>query len=470
MIALRPLYCVLLAALAAFGYSLAGEFHLDDYSILTGTRGFAEIRAPLQTRPLTQFTFWLNRQLGGANPAGYHAVNLGLHLGCIWLLWGILRKYAPDQGAAAGAALFALHPLQAEAVNYVFARGTLLAAFFCLLAWREWERDRGRRATGWFALALLAKEECVAFPLFLLLIRRDWKPVAAMLGLSLAAGLRVLWAASVIPGSGAGAQSGVSPLAYFEAQSGAILRYVRLLVLPWGFSADPRVPDYGWLGWLIVASGLAAAIRFWRHGRWIAGAFLVLAPSSTIFPAQDLSADRRMYLPLAAGAVAVSVAASRVPPRVVVGAGLLLASLSAHRTWVWASERRLWSEAVRGAPEKVRPRIQLARALPPGEALAVLEEARKIAPADPRIASEKGARLLEMNRPADALAEFGRALALAPKDALAVNNRGVALLALGQREAAVADFQRALLLEPCLEDARRNLRILGVAPEVECRR
>ena len=470
MIALRPLYCVFLAALAAFGYSLAGEFHLDDYSILTEARGLAEIWAPLQTRPLTQFTFWVNRQLGGAHPAGYHAVNLGLHLGCVWLLWGILRRYAPEHGAAAGAALFALHPIQAEAVNYIFARSTLLAAFFCLLAWREWERDRGWRATAWFAVALCAKEECVAFPLFLLLLRRDWKPGAAMLGLSLAAGLRVLWAATVTPGSGAGAQSGISPLAYLAAQSGAVLRYGKLLALPWGFSIDPRVPDYGWLGWLVVAALLAAALRFGRHGRWIAGAFLLLAPSSTIFPAQDLSADRRMYLPLAALAVPASLAASRVPLKAVFVAGLLLVGLSAHRTWVWASERRLWREAVERAPEKVRPRIQLARALPPGEALAVLEEAQKIAPAAPRIASEKGARLLEMNRPADALAEFGRALALAPNDALAVNNRGAALLALGQREAAVADFQRALLLEPCLEDARRNLRLLGIAPGVECRR
>jgi hypothetical protein len=470
MITLRPLYYVLLAAVAAFGYSLAGEFHLDDYSIFSGGFDWQDVWRPLETRPLTQLTFWANRKLGGAHPAGYHAVNLALHLACVWVLYAVLLRYLPPGAAAAGVTLFALHPLQAEAVNYVFARGTLLAALFCLLAWREWERGREWRSAGWFALALLAKEECVTFPLFLFLIRRSWKPVAVMLALSLAAGLRVLWAAAVVGGSGAGAQAGVAPLDYLAAQSGVVLRYLRLLALPWGFSFDPEVPAGGWLGWAALAALLAAVVRFWRHGWWLLGVFLLLAPSSTIFPAQDLSADRRMYLPMAALAAAAGMAARRLPAKYTAAAAVALTLLSAHRTWVWASEKRLWSEAAARAPGKIRPRLQLARASSPTEALAILEEAAKIAPNDPRIASEKGARLLQMNRPGEALAEFGRALALAPNDPLAVNNRGVALLALGQREAAEADFRRALRLDPCLEDARRNLRLLGAAPESECRR
>ena len=60
-----------------------------------------------------------------------------------------------------------------------------------------------------------------------------------------------------------------------------------------------------------------------------------------------------------------------------------------------------------------------------------------------------------------ALAEFGKALALAPNNPKALNNRGTALAALGQREAAVADFERALDRDPCLSEARLNLRRLG---------
>jgi Flp pilus assembly protein TadD len=67
-----------------------------------------------------------------------------------------------------------------------------------------------------------------------------------------------------------------------------------------------------------------------------------------------------------------------------------------------------------------------------------------------------------MGKPQNAVAEFGRALALAPGNAQALNNRGVALLAMGQVDVARQDFQRALEINPCLFDARFNLRRLGV--------
>jgi hypothetical protein len=59
---LRPIHVILLAALLAFGASLSAPFHLDDFSILsdstlTSNSGWWEVWKPLQSRPLTQFTF-----------------------------------------------------------------------------------------------------------------------------------------------------------------------------------------------------------------------------------------------------------------------------------------------------------------------------------------------------------------------------------------------------------------------------
>ena len=56
--------------------------------------------------------------------------------------------------------------------------------------------------------------------------------------------------------------------------------------------------------------------------------------------------------------------------------------------------------------------------------------------------------------------------ALAPSDPLAFNNRGVALMALSQMDAARQDFERALELDPCLFNARFNLKQLGIEAEV----
>jgi len=144
---------------------------------------------------------------------------------------------------------------------------------------------------------------------------------------------------------------------------------------------------------------------------------------------------------------------------------LVLVAFSVQRTIVWMSEESLWTEAVERAPGKLRPKLQLARALPAAKALELLAKARLDAPYEPAIAAETGKILLSEGQPEGALEEFGRALALAPMDARNMNNRGVALLALGQTEAARADFERALRAQPSLAEARENLARLPPRPQ-----
>ena len=115
-----------------------------------------------------------------------------------------------------------------------------------------------------------------------------------------------------------------------------------------------------------------------------------------------------------------------------------------------------------GLLEEVRPRIQLARALPPDRALALLSESESMAPDDPDLPSEEGRIYLQTGNPARALSSFGRALALSPGSAMAMNNRGAALLALGQKEAARLDFERALSVDPCQPNALFNLGQMGI--------
>ena len=467
MVALREKAILLAAAMVAFGASLAGPFHLDDFSILSDPAlmspgGWWEVWCPLQTRPLTFFTFWVNCRLGG-----FHLFNLALHAGAVLLAFGTLRRLIDHRAALLAAGIFATHPIQAEAVNYVFARATLLMTLLCLASLAAWVRGRPWQAVAWFAAALAAKEECVAFPIVLLLLNLAplrSLPVAVMVALSFAAGLRVLWATSVIAGAGSGVSASIAMPDYFAAQGTVILRYLRLLVVPFGFTVDPdiRIPTLltAVVAWLAI---LAIALVAAKRHRWLAAGLVLLLPSSSIFPASDLAADRRMYLPLVAFAATAGLLFRAIHTRWLVVAGVILVALSAHRTWVWSSEERLWSEAVEQAPAKVRPRIQLARAVGGPRAEQLLADAGALAPEDPAIPAELGRMHLQSGRPGRALAEFGRALALAPNDPKALNNRGAALAALCQKEAAQADFERALDRDPCLFDARLNLRRLGIA-------
>jgi hypothetical protein len=470
---MRERFLLLGAALAAFGASLGSGFHFDDYAIfsdpvLRSPLGWLEVWGPKQTRPLAYFTFWLNQQIGGADPLGYHLFNLALHLGAVMLAWKCLCRLIDERAAFIAALIFAVHPMQSEAVNYVWARPILLAALLCFASLAAWLDGRRWIAVLWFLAALLAKEECAAFPLMLVwLAWRErkpvaWAPIGAMIVCAVAAGARVIWATAVTPGAPAGVQAGISPAKYLLAQGPAIVRYLRLFIAPYGFSVDPDVRTVAWIAavaWVLLVAAIAALV--WRRAAWatwfVAG-LILLIPSSSIFPAADLAADRRMYLPMFAFAAAAGVMLARVTNRAAAAAiTAVLVLLSVQRTVVWMSEESLWREAVERAPGTVRPRIQLARALPAAKALELLGKARIDHPNDPAIPAETGRILLAEGQPDGALQEFGRALALSPTDARYVNNRGAALMALAQFEAARMDFQRALQLDPNLTEARDNL-------------
>ena len=474
-VAMRPsLVWLLLLALIAFGAGIFGTFFLDDYAIfsdpvLTSRSGWWEVWRLEQTRPLTYFTFWLNYQISGKNPIGYHALNIGLHLVAVWLAFKVLRRVLPERITWIAVAIFAAHPLQSEAVNYVFARSNLLMSVFSFLALNDWLKERKWRAVLWFGIALLAKEEAVTLPIFVLLIemsqsraRSTWKPIAVMFVIAAIVGVRVLVATSTTPGSGAGAQAGLSASQYFWTQGLVIWRYVAMAVIPfWPYRIDsPIAPGVYWWAWVaLVACVAMAAMRFkeFRAGFWLLGTLVLLLPSSSIFPAADLAADRRMYLPMLPLSVAIALCVPRI--RYVVPA---LAILSMIRTYDWLDAERFWRKQALGG--SVRTQVQLARVVDPREALRMLEAAKTRAPHEGLLASELGRVYLVNGEREKALAEFGRALSLSPESPQALSNRGVALLMLKQTDAARADFERALRIDPCAFEARLNVIRMGLNP------
>ena len=460
------------AALAAFGVSLFSGFHWDDYGIfsdpvLTAPSGWMGIWGLRRTEPLTNLTFWLNYQVGGRDPFTYHLIALALYLGAALLAYECLRRLLPERAALAAAAVFAIHPMQAEAVNYVWARADLLGGAFCLAALLAWLSGRRWMGVACFAGAVLSNEYCLAFPVVLLLAEGRACPtptkrapaIVAMFTLSAAALARLIYM-----------QRASHALKYFLAEGPAIWRYLRLLAFPYGFTVDPdlRVPAV-WLGALAWAAILAAAVLTWRwRGRewslWLLAGLVLLLPSSSCLPLADYYADHRMFLAMFAFAAAAGLLLTRVKtPALAVGVVTVLTLLSAVRTTVWLDDKALWQEAVRRAPEKVRPKIQLSRNLPATEALEVLQRAQAEAPHDPAIPAEMGKVLLQERQVDPALIAFGEALALDPNKAEYYTDRGVALYMSGLTERARADFERALDIDPNFTEATENLRKLPPA-------
>ena len=470
---MREKFLLWSAATIAFGGCVFAAFVFDDFALFSKSPVELPVRwieCFRQTRPLTELTFWLNDALFGRSPVSWHAVGLLLHLAVVALVWDVLRKLIGDRAGLIAAAIFAAHPVMTEPVAYVFARGTLLAALFSLLAMRSWIAGRFWIAAIWFMVAMLAKEECAALPMVLILLPapRNWRAFSMMICVALATGLRTVFIAAALEGSGAGAQAGISPLAYLGSQGVSLWRYLRLLAIPWGFSIDPSLmPPPLWLAAVAWISLVALCLIPFRGRFWFLMGLLLLAPSSSILPAADLAADRRIYLPMLAFCACAGILLEAVDRRAIVAIVVGLAAISIHYSILWTNPEALWSEAKLLAPRAVRPRIQLARILPPERALENLNDA----PDDASIATERGRLLLTLGRPAEALSAFGRALALEPNDAKAISNRAVALAALGSRDAAIAEFHRALEKNACLSDARENLAKLGVqsAAPANCR-
>ena len=115
----------------------------------------------------------LDHALFGFAPWGYRMHNLLLHIGCVWLLAGIVRRLGGVRWAAWGAALlWAVHVQRVESVVWIVERKDVLCGFYALLSVLCLLRARrARRRWGWIAasavsgaLSILAKPMSAALP------------------------------------------------------------------------------------------------------------------------------------------------------------------------------------------------------------------------------------------------------------------------------------------------------------------
>src|SRR5262245_53836232 len=124
-------------------------------------------------RPVMTFGYLLCYKAFGFWPAGFHLVNVILHAVVVCLIFFLTRRLFGDRVMAFGAAaIFALHPIHTEAVDWIAAVTDLELTCFYLLTFWLYLVPEGRRF-GWprwamlgsFALALLSKEQAATLPI-----------------------------------------------------------------------------------------------------------------------------------------------------------------------------------------------------------------------------------------------------------------------------------------------------------------
>ena len=459
--------------------------------------------------PLTYTTFWLEHKIWGLAPAGYHVVNVLLHLFNCLLVWRLLLRLSVP-GAWVAAAVFAAHPLHVESVAWIIERKDVLSGLFYLSAVLVWlrflEQPRPWRyglALLLFAAGLLSKSIVVTLPAALLIIQwwkegritaRDLQRVAPFF---LTAVL-----ITAVDLSSVGSRYSLLDYSLPERMlvaSRALWFYAAKLAWPTDLAViyprwDIGLGDpWAWL-YLAGATALAATLWFMRHrvGRGpLAGALFfavtlspVLGFVNHLYMGYSFVADRFQYL-AGIGVMAVLIGAavhgaSRLSGGLKLGAaglvGVMLALLGTT-TWrqaeIYRNDVTYFSHIVSLNPEARNAHYNLSDALAKAgrreEALAkarIAEEIlRRALEIDPNHKNTRYyiAEILRLqSRDEEALEAYRAVLEIDPTYAPAHAYMGYVLLQLHRYAEAIKPLNKALILIKAAPSLTSNLPTAGL--------
>ena len=438
-----PVWAAVVAIVAitclAYANSFSGDFVFDDIPEIKANPALDRLWPPWgpmfggdnPARPLPYFSFAVDRAIWGGTPFGYHLTNLLVHVVAALALFDFTRLtlLSPRLGDRWGgraallalviAGLWAVHPLQTQAVTYVYQRIESMAGMFCLLALASFARAA---AAGWSwkwlgasvascAAAMACKENAVVLPVLLLLYDWFFNPAATpaawradvrrRIGFHAACFLTwIILAAVMLVQAGKYQEFNLtkwSSFTYALTQPGVILHYVRLAILPVGqcfdhsgWPAVERLEPVQLPAYLAIAAvvGLSLFGTLRRQPwAWLGMFFLgTLAPTSSVMPVEALANEHRMYLPLAAVLAAVVLGAAELGSRPVrrpssdrlrgaangaaapgragliaaAAAALVLVALTRARNDVYRSGTAIWVDVLDHDPDNYRALWQLA--------------------------------------------------------------------------------------------------------------
>ena len=516
-----------LATFAAYYNSLHAAFVLDDHLWVEDNPNIRQLwpltplLAPTDPgnfggRPVISATLALNYALGGTDPRGYHAFNLVIHILAVLTLFGVIRRtlllptVEPRFGkvatplAFAAALLWAVHPLQTQAVTYMIQRTESLVGLFYLLTLYCVIRGAtaARAGRSWYAAAAAAcilgmatKEVMVTAPVVILLYDRTFLSGTFRRAIRERWGLYLIFAASWgivaglliqtnLRGNTAGfGLKGFTWHSYLLTQSGVLLHYLRLTFWPTG-----QCLDYGWpaahsaaeiiLPGLVIVGLLALTV--WALvkrpalgflGAWF---FIILAPTSSFVPIKDAAFEHRMYLSLAAISVLVVLAGWTLwlrmmpqrsgrgaddpnprwagPLALLAAVGLALGWAAARRNDVYRSDMVMMQDAIGGSPYSARAMTNLAYELvqsgKPAEAIPYYQRALEIDPNSIHTIFNYAQALDQLGKFDLAVEQYKKWIELDPKNSDAYYNLGLTLHHQGKTDEAIEQFRRALEINP----------------------
>jgi cytochrome c-type biogenesis protein CcmH/NrfG len=480
---------IIIIVASTYSGSFDGDFISDDISHvrdnpLIRSLAVANIQEIFTTfdgsnyMPLKVLSLAVDYQLWGSGPAGFHATNLALHIGCALVVYSILSGMGlPRSAACLTALLWAVHPQQVESVAWISERKNVLSGLFFFSAFRVYlvfsKRPSALCYVGFlllYVLALLSKMNTMVLPALCLayeatfcrrLRRSDWLAQAPLFGLAAFAAWYNL-AGNPIHGSG---YHGGGPIVTWLTSSVVIWDYIGRMIVP--IDLRPRyvvmLRGSPWepavlLSLLGLGAVAVAVVWLWRACRreafWLLWFGITLAPMLNIVPFRSLMNDRYMYLallgPLAFAATVWAAAGSKRMRQVGVAVGVVLtlawAGLSLRQVEIWSTPLTHW---LRGAETTILAAGVPGFHDPLREAkIAALSSALGDAPESARLHNNLGAIYYESRRFAEAQEAFETANGLRGDDPTILLNLALVRIAARSLEEAQVLLERSIFLYP----------------------
>lgn len=516
MILARARFFLAVAAVAgvgilAFSNTFANSFHFDDsYAIVDNfaIRDVRDLRLIWDfwpTRFITFYSLAWNYHWSGLSVFGYHAVNLLIHGATAalvgWLAVLTLRTPALREGTLPGkamtvgvlaGAIFLLHPVQTQSVNYLVQRGVLWVGFFytaamCFYVKARQPRPAENRLGAVFyaaslamaALAAFSKELAISLPLMVCVYefcflkgdgrrRGLWVAPFFLMPVLMGAVMQATHSVNFLElRKATDGPAGISVGGYLLTQLKVLATYLRLLVFPFhlNLAYDYPCARSFWeapvlLGFGLLTALAGAALRLWRKYRLLSfGIFwfiLALLPESSFVPIKDVIFEHRLYLPMAGFSLFLAAGAGycgvgRRQKWVFLGLAALVAGyalLTWQRNKVWRSEYVLWDDVIRKSPRLARAYLNRGAAshmrgdIDP--AFRDYNKAIELGIDDPIVFNNRGMIFQSRGDVHAALADFDTGIRLNPLYAGIWNSRGVAYRSIGALDAAIRDFSMAV--------------------------
>jgi len=467
---LNPLWWValiIILAFVAYSNSFNNEFlNFDDNEYFSNYPEILHFNASaiikyfssyyvLMYQPLPILTFAVTYKLFGLSPAPYHILNLFFHLLNILLVYFFVKRLTLKAPVALiSSLLFAIHPMNVEAVSWVSARSSSMFVFFYLFALLFYLKYTAEvykpkyliLTLLFFLLSLLSKAHAVTLPLILVVIdifhKRKWdkrmllEKIPFFL-LSLAFGLIAI----AEKGTTTNILRGLEMFTLFDnffLLSYSVSFYIVRLFLPLNLCAVYVYPEKagGWLPFEYYLSPLLLIIIIWAVVRYrktrpylLFGVLFFMAALSLtlqIIPSRlFIVTDRYTYLPYLGLFIIIGYLLEEVKKRnlrniltmlIVVG-GIVFTALTYNRNRSWANDMTLGTDIINKNPEV------------------------------PYIARAFGVRgNYYLNRLKDfdkAMKDYNTALTLDTTDAISYYNRGYLNDKLGNYKGVIDDMTRA---------------------------